>query len=261
MNQHSRGGFHTCYESEMSSFQGVKSQIRKTTYKYGIEMATSVGHAYEIDKGNGNTLWRDAIKKEMTNVGIAFEVLEEGEKAPVAWHKVSGHLVFDVKMDFTRKARWVLDGHKTPKPTGSTYARVVSRESVRIAFTYAALNGLYVCAADIWNAYLQAPSSQNHYVICGPEFGLENVGKVALIHWALYGSKSAGKDFRNHLRSCMRHLDFVSCPADPDVWMRLAKRSDGADCYEYILLYTDDALVISENAEFYRPSPAGVAAV
>ena len=47
----------------------------------------------------------------------------------------------------------------------------------------------------------------------------------------------------------MRHLDFVSCPTDPDVWMRLAKRSDGADCYEYILLYTDNALVISENAE------------
>ena len=227
----------------------VKSRIRKTTHKYGIEMATSVGHAYEIDKGNGNTLWRDAIKKEMTNVGIAFEVLEEGEHAPVAWRKVSGHLVFDVKMDFTRKARWVLDGHKTPKPTGSTYAGVVSRESVRIAFTDAALNGLDVCAADIRNAYLQAPSSQKDYVICGPEFGLENVGKVALIHRALYGGKSAGKDFRNHLRSCMRHLDFVSCPADPDVWMRPAKRSDGADYYEYILLYTDDALVISENAE------------
>ena len=96
-------------------------------------MATCVGHAYEIDKGNGNTLWRDAIKKEMTNVGIAFEVLEEGEKAPVAWRNVSGHLVFDVKI--TRKASWVLDGHKTPKPTGLTYAGVVSRESVRIAFT------------------------------------------------------------------------------------------------------------------------------
>ena len=225
----------------------VKSRIRKTTHKYGIEMATCVGHAYEINKGNGNTLWCDAIKKEMTNVGIAFEVLEEGEKAPVAWRKVSGHLVFDVKI--TRKARWVLDGHKTPKPTGSTYAGVVSRESVRVAFTYAALSGLDVCAADIRNAYLQAPSSQKDYVICGPEFGLENVGKVALIHRALYGGKSAGKDFRNHLRSCMRHLDFVSCPADPDVWMRPTKRSDGADYYEYILLYTDDALVISENAE------------
>jgi hypothetical protein len=47
----------------------------------------------------------------------------------------------------------------------------------------------------------------------------------------------------------MRHLDFVSCPADPDVWMRPALRSDGTEYYKYILLYTDDALCISENAE------------
>ena len=120
---------------------------------------------------------------------------------------------------------------------------------MRIAFTYAALNGVDVFAADIRNAYLQAPSSQKDYTICGPEFGLENIGRVALIHRALYGGKSAGRDFRNHLRSCMRHLNFVSCPADPDVWMRPAKTSNGSDYYEYILLYTDDTLVISENAE------------
>ena len=47
----------------------------------------------------------------------------------------------------------------------------------------------------------------------------------------------------------MRHLDFVSCHANPDVWMRPAKRSDGSDYYEYILMYTDDALVVSDNAE------------
>ena len=95
----------------------------------------------------------------MHNNGIAFEILGEGESAPHRWHKVTGHMVFDVKMYFTRKARWVLDGHKTPNPIGSTYAGVVSRESVRIAFTYAALNVLDVFAADIRNAYLQAPSS------------------------------------------------------------------------------------------------------
>ena len=138
---------------------------------------------------------------------------------------------------------------KTPDPIGSTYAGVVSRESIRIAFTYAALNDLDVFAADVRNAYLQAPSSQKDYVICGPEFGLENVGKVGLIHRALYGGKSAGRDFRNHLRSCMRHLDFTSCLVDSDVWMRPAKKSDGSTYYEYILLYTDDAIVISENAE------------
>lgn len=74
-----------------------------------------------------------------------------------------------------------------------------------------------VFAAHIRNTYLQAPSSQKDFVICGPEFEVENVGKTALIYRALYGGKTAGKDFRNHLRTCMRHLDFVSVEKSPVV--------------------------------------------
>ena len=140
-------------------------------------------------------------------------------------------------MDFTWKARYVLDGHRTPDPDGSTYAGVVSRESIRIALTYAALNGLDICAGDILNAYLQAPSSEKYYVPkCGVEFGLENVGKRAKIGRALYGGKTSGRDFRNHLRSCMTHLGFQSCEADPDVWMRASVKCDGTPYYQYALL-------------------------
>ena len=74
-------------------------------------------------------------------------------------------------MDFTRKARWVKDGHKTEDIVSSSFAGVVSRESVRIALTYAALNDIPVVAADIQNEYLQEPSSEKHYIICGDEFG------------------------------------------------------------------------------------------
>ena len=227
----------------------LKARVRKTTHKYGIEIPTSIAHAKKLDEKNGNLFWMNALNKEMLNVGIAFELLEAGKKAPPGWSKVTGHLVWDVKMDFTRKARWVLDGHKTPDATTSTFAGVVSRESFRIAFTYTALKNLDVYAADVQNAYLQAPSSRKDYIICGPKFGLENVGKIALIHRALYGGKTAGRDFRNNLRACMRHLHFTSCPADPDVWMRPAKRSDGSEYYEYILLYTEYALSISENPD------------
>ena len=160
----------------------VKMRLRKTTQKYGIEIPTSVEHMMEIDWKNGNTMWRDALALEMFNVGVAFEILEEDQPAPAGWRKASAHLIWDVKMDFTRKATWVLDGHKTPDPIGSTFTGMVSRESVRIAFTYATLNGLQVFAADIRNAYLQAPSSQKDYVVCGPEFRIENIGKVTLIH-------------------------------------------------------------------------------
>jgi len=47
-----------------------------------------------------------------------------------------------------------------------------------IALTYAALYKIDVKAAGIKSAYLQAPSSEKHFIIYGPEFGLENVGKL-----------------------------------------------------------------------------------
>ena len=47
----------------------------------------------------------------------------------------------------------------------------------------------------------------------------------------------------------MRHLDFTSCPADPDLWMRPAKKADGSECWEHILLCVDDALAIGETPE------------
>ena len=165
----------------------------------------------------------------MMNVGISFEVPEHSENVPVGWHVFTGHIIFDVKMGSTRKARWVLDGHKIVEPNISTYSGVVSSESVCIALTYAELNGVYVTDANIRNAYLQAPSSQRDYIVCVTEFGLEDVGKKSLIRRALYGGKTAGRCFRNHLRSCMHHIGFDSCKSDPDVWMQAAKKEDGAD--------------------------------
>ena len=47
----------------------------------------------------------------------------------------------------------------------------------------------------------------------------------------------------------MRHLDFTSCLADPDVWMRPAVKSDGTECCEHILLHTNDVLCVSEFPE------------
>jgi hypothetical protein len=47
----------------------------------------------------------DSLAKEMGNLNVAFKYLEFGEKAPPGWYKANGHIIFDVKMDFTRKAR------------------------------------------------------------------------------------------------------------------------------------------------------------
>lgn len=121
----------------------------------------------------------------------------------------------------------------------------MSHKSVRTAFTYTALKSVDVHAADILSAYLQAPSSEKYYIPkCGLKFGLENVGKRAKIVRALYGGKSSGRDFCNHLQLCMVHLGFESYKVDPDVWMRESVKADGCKYDEYALQYVDDLLVV-----------------
>ena len=41
----------------------AKSQTKKVTCKYVIEVLRKVTHTYELNKGNSNTLSSDAIKK------------------------------------------------------------------------------------------------------------------------------------------------------------------------------------------------------
>ncbi len=97
---------------------------------------------------NGNTFWADAIAKEMKEVRIAFNILPDGHVAPNGYQKIPCHMVFDIKMeDFRRKARLVAGGHMTGAPATITYASVVSRETVRLALTIAALNDLEVKVA------------------------------------------------------------------------------------------------------------------
>jgi hypothetical protein len=92
----------------------------------------------------------------MINNRAAFKFLEEDENVPVGYKWIRCHMIFDVKMDFTRKARFVAGGHMTDPPSAITYSSVVSRDSVRIAFMLASLNGLSLSATDIGNAYLNA---------------------------------------------------------------------------------------------------------
>ena len=81
-------------------------------------------------------------------------------------------MVFNVKMeDFRHMARLVAGGHMTKALATIMYARVVSRERVRIALMIAALNDLEVKLGNILNAYVQAPVTEKVWTTMGPEFG------------------------------------------------------------------------------------------
>ena len=133
-------------------------------------------------------------------------------------------------------------------PAVVTYASVVSREAVRIALTVAALNDLEVKASHVMNAFLTAPCAKEIWTTLDPEFR-DNVGKKAIIVRALYGLKSAGAIFDNHIADCMRLLGYEPCRAYPDLWFKAQVcLYDRFEYYEYVLLYVDDSLAISHDA-------------
>ncbi|KAI2499207.1 Reverse transcriptase (RNA-dependent DNA polymerase) [Fragilaria crotonensis] len=182
----------------------------------------------------------------MRNVMVAFEFSDD-PSPPVGYAKATCHMIFDIKFDLTRKARLVLNGAKHEVPKEMTFSSVVSRDSVRIAFTLAALNGLDILAADIQNAYLSAPTEERLYVVAGLEFPPDLRGRPAKIVSALYGMKSSGARFRDHLAASLRDMGYVSCKADPDVWMKAATKADGTKFYSYVLAYVDDILCLDTD--------------
>ena len=225
----------------------ARARLVKKNEKFGIEIPSTVKRALEIDAETGTTYWIDAIRKEMKTVGIAFEVLPEGSDKPIGHNFVNCKIIFDVKMTFERKARLVAQGFMTDPPSHLTFASVVSRESVRIGFTIAALNDLKVIAGDVSGAYLNASCREKIYTICGPEWGSMQ-GRYAKITRALYGLASSGASWRATLASVLKHhMGFTSCRADNDVWYKPATKADGTKYYEYIFVYTDDILVMSAN--------------
>ena len=226
----------------------VNKRYHKRTHKFGFEVPKTVARALEIDQENGNHLWREAIAKEMEAVRVAFKILDDNVEPPPGSQYMQCHMIFEVKLDgFRCKARLVAGGHMTDAPPVMTYASVVSRETVRIALTIAALNDLKVMTSDVQNAFLTAPCEEKIWTTLGLGFGKDH-GKKAVIVRALYGLKSAGASFRRHLADCMRHMGYTSCKADADLWFKpMVRPEDGEKYYAYILLYVDDCLAIHHN--------------
>jgi hypothetical protein len=55
----------------------------------------------------------------MTNNKIAFQILDENEQVPIGFKWIKCHMIFDVKMDFMRKAHYVAGDHMTNPPPQS----------------------------------------------------------------------------------------------------------------------------------------------
>ena len=219
----------------------------RTTHKFGIRVPKTVDEALAIDEETGTDFWRTALAKEMAKVKVAWRTADGvspaqartgKEPSMIGFQEIHCHVIFDVKMDFTRKARVVAGGHTTDTPASITYSSVVSRDSVRLAFLIAGLNDLDVLAGDVTNAYLNAPCRENKICLEGGVETGHDRGKVLIVTRALYGLKSSGAAWRADLAATLRDLKFTSTQADPDVGSRRCGVHG-----EMVLVYVDDILI------------------
>ena len=107
------------------------------------------------------------------------------------YQKITCHVIFDVKMDFIRKARFVANGINTEAPISLTYSSAMSRDNVRLEFLIAELDDLDVMACDIGNAYLNASYKVKIWFKAGAECSYHR-GKVVILVQALYCIKASG---------------------------------------------------------------------
>jgi hypothetical protein len=182
----------------------------------------------------------------MKAIERAFE-FKDDDQMPVGHQHINCHMVSDVKITLDRKVRYVAGGHQTKPTKDVTFASVVSRDSIHLAFLVAALNDLEVQSANISGAYLNAKAAEKVYTTEGKEFGPGKAGRPVLIVRALYRLRSSGKVWREHMASTLRNYGYKSCKADPDVWMWPKTKPDGFKYWSYTLVYTDDLLVVNHE--------------
>ena len=112
-------------------------------------------------------------------------MLDKGNHVPVGYKEINCHLIFNVKMYLTRKARYVSGWHIANPPLSITYDSMVSCYSVRLAFLIPAFNDLDILSGDIQNAYLNAPTKEKLFFCAGADCKSDQ-GKVLVTVRALY---------------------------------------------------------------------------
>ena len=79
--------------------QGIGTEL-----ELDLEVPETVERALEIDAETNTTFWQDAMAREMSAIGVVFDVVDEAVASPV------GHFVFGVRSgSLQRRARFVLE--------------------------------------------------------------------------------------------------------------------------------------------------------
>ena len=224
-------------------YKAITEQWTGPKFKFGVQVPRNTKEAYLLDRKNGDTLWQEAIAKELKQIDDyeTFRTIDDDVPDPPGYQLIPYHVIFDVKFDLRRKARLVAGGNHTAPPKEDVYSGVVGLESIRLGFTIAAMNGLSVCAADVGNAFLYGKTKEKVFVRAGAEFGKARQGKRLVVVKSLYGLRSSSARYHEAFADTMLSLGYKPSKADPNLWW-----IDKGTHHEYVATYVDDLLVFAK---------------
>ena len=215
---------------------------------FGYLIPRSYKEALEFDKGNNNTKWADATWDKMDGIKEqeVFTTCQRDNgiltkkilNAPPNHQKIRVNLIFAVKCNGRHKARLVADGSLTSEPVENIYSGVVSLRHPRLAIFLGEINNLELWEADIGNAYLEAYTNENLFIIGGAEFE-ELEGFILIFNKALYSLESSGKRWAERFYDIIMDMGFTPSKAD----------TKKMECYEYIATYVDDLCIAAQDPD------------
>ena len=226
-------------------------QSKKTNKeKFGIRIPNSIEEALRFDKEAGNTLWADAIEKEMNSLDklSVFEYHPSTKRFDPkdGWQTAPLRMIFDIKSEDRRyKARLVVGGHKVDSSQYNTYSSQVDTLSVLLLFLICKHQKLSLITADVSTAFPTAPTNEKVWCVAGPEFG-DRQGSTVEIKRAMYGLAGSARAFADFRADTIRQLGFVPSRADPDLWVKATEYG-----FDYIATHVDDLIVVAKRPQEY----------
>ena len=219
----------------------------------GIRGANAEDDQYDKDEFLSSTVqhqrWSAAMDKEQANFDRhdAFQYLPRGSPPPSGYQRMRCHFVFDVKSDGKFKARFCAGGDSVDATGVDSAMTVVETPSTRILFVIAEANGQEVLVGDLSSAYLHAYTKEKVYFICGPEWGKDKEGCIAIVIKAVYGLVGSAHAYHQHVFETMSGKGWNCSEIDSDIWMRKELTADGTYLWEYVAFYVDDFIIVSRD--------------
>ena len=110
----------------------------KIKYKIDVKVTRNDNEAQKFDRDNNNTLWEDAIQKELDQVITEYNACcdigkyKNKSQIPRDHQLIRVNLIFNVKHDLRHKCRLVAGGHKTTQIEDTSNSSAASLRSIRI---------------------------------------------------------------------------------------------------------------------------------